>query len=73
MIRFDLNNACEGESGKCRAELEPSQNGDWIHYSEAERLMDNLKTIADGEFETLEDAMVFAHSCYRSAEGTNKP
>lgn len=31
--RYDLNGACEGESGYCREGLARDDNGDWVLYS----------------------------------------
>ncbi len=34
MKRYDMNNACDGESGECRAEMVPTVYGDYVLFDD---------------------------------------
>jgi hypothetical protein len=36
--RYDWNDECDGECGRCRADLIPDESGDWVEYEDYQLL-----------------------------------
>ena len=44
MIRYDMNEECEGESGNCVAAIVPRQEGDYVLYADAQAEINRIVT-----------------------------